>query len=178
MCLNHPRPMSHHIMPSHSTALGGVQCSSRYMEQLNEGWKVGYNGTLMADLSQDPSLSYNRSGPWVPALAKSSMSVCMSSKPPVFMTQAEVDYLMGFPSLTEQFPACKKYADTTLMDIHKLPLKSFRDLIGNGMHVAAMFTFVVNIMSLCMRRADLERLELPMGKAAAAEEEEESPTIE
>ncbi len=112
---------------------------------------VGVRGTFCADLSQDPE-ERPRCGPWFPTFARSSMIVSLSKMD--FFTNAELDFVMGFPSL--EFSANAHLADCCPVRVHDLERSTYCKLLGNGMHVACLMAFWSYIFMNCVRREVVE----------------------
>ena len=131
------------------------------------------SGSFVGDLSQNPLERRSRCGAWFPSLTRSSMISSVSKG--AFFTNAELDFVMGFPSLPEQFPACAKYAEglPPSLQVHSLPRNDYRKLIGNGQHVGAFFAFLIYIFGNIVKKSDVEQLCFPLPAAATTEGEEE-----
>ena len=74
-----------------------------------------------------------------------------------YYTNAELDCVMGFPSLP--LPGNELYRNAMAgLEVYRLPRAKYVKLIGNGMHVAAMYAFFAYMLANCVRRADMDRI--------------------
>lgn len=128
-------------------------------------------GTFVADLSQNPEERRSRCGAWFPALTRSSLIASLTQN--AFFTNAELDFVMGFPSLPEQIPACSKYAEgmPPALQVHLMDRAEYRKLTGNGQHVASFSAFLLYMFANCVRRSDLERICFPIPRPEQQKED-------
>lgn len=121
--------------------------------------KVGARGSFVVDLSQNPE-ERPRCGAWFPTLTCNSNLYSMSGKD--FFTNAELDFAMGFPSIS--LPQVQQYACVVpeALQIHRRDRATYAKLIGNGMHVGSLFAWFGYVFAHCVRRYDIERVILAL----------------
>jgi hypothetical protein len=142
-------PMEQLLCPSRG------QHALDYHELYKTTHKLGARGSFVVDLSQNP-LVRPRCGAWFPTLTCSSLMFSTSSRR--FFTNAELDFAMGFPSLP--LPLATPYAEglPDALKLHRRDRATYSTMIGNGMHVAALFSWFGYVFAHCVRRYDIERL--------------------
>ena len=117
------------------------------------------SGTMTADVTQNPKARL-RAGPWMGTVTKSSDMVLLKAgdKFGYFFTQSELAASQGWPSIETatnvKFMAAMSYPLGTLSRAKQ------RNLQGNGMHLAAVASFVAFILAHTVRR-DLVKEFLP-----------------
>ena len=107
----------------------------------------GCTSAMCADLV--PSERYDRSGRRLPALTKKNTRLySLSAKH--FFTQDELDFSQGWPALAEY---CDGYEHCVEYDPSILSTHARQGLRGNGLHMAAIGTFLQYCMGFTVRRS-------------------------
>jgi hypothetical protein len=127
-----------------------------YRAQCASGQKRGYlSGAFVCDLSQNCSLR-NRSGPWFPAFAKSTTLASLSTERDeanhaggYIFTPNELNFSQGWP--TCDFVVNRKYM-ACMDDLSKLPYSQQADLMGNGIHLPTLSSWLLFVASNLVRR--------------------------
>ena len=138
-----------------------------YLKQHDAGGKVGYlSGSFTCDVSQH-HIERNRSGPFMPTLAKSSVLVNLSAPPEDcsqvnghIFTPNELNFSQGWPSIG--FPGNQKYQKCVGHDLSHLSCSAQQDLMGNGIHLPAFAAWALYVSSNVVRRDLLQKLPPPL----------------
>lgn len=142
---------------------GGDQ--SRYDGYAAMHSRVGFGGSMIADVSQDPE-ARPRVGAWIPSITKQTCVVSLTADH--VYTPNEVDAIMGWPTL-EGTRAHRLYSSAIGFDFGIITRGQRMALAGNSMHCAALYSWFLFVFSHLVRRATVEALSFQLFPSANAQ---------
>ena len=140
--------------------------------------KTGANGALVGDLSQSPSRV--RAGPWLPAMARSSLLMSFSRQH--IFTPNEIDFAMGWPVVDILAPDGNPSVFPGVLppQFKQLDRTSRRIFAGNGMCLQQVMAWYTYCHAHVIRRSDCYTLypHVRLPKRRASEHVEQIPAEE